>query len=143
MGKNRTGTFAHVFLHVSSVEKSAQFYDLVLRQLGWVRTMRDPEWAAWTHGNQAFFIVIVGEKYRAAGYHRKRIGMNHVAFHVESRDAVDSFAKHMEANAVPLLYEGPKEYPEYRVGYYAVYFEDPDRIKVEVAYIPTERHVDH
>lgn len=80
MGKNRTGTFAHVFLHVSSVEKSAWFYDLVLRQLGWVRTVRDPEWAAWAHEDQAFFIVI---------------------------------------------------------------FEDPDRIKVEVAYIPTERHVDH
>ncbi|TMI54977.1 bleomycin resistance protein, partial [Candidatus Bathyarchaeota archaeon] len=26
---------------------------------------------------------------------------------------------------------GPKEYPEYRKGYYAVYFEDPDRIKLE------------
>jgi hypothetical protein len=30
-----------------------------------------------------------------------------------------------------VLYGGPKEYPEYRKGYYAVYFEDPDRIKLE------------
>jgi hypothetical protein len=35
-----------------------------------------------------------------------------------------------------VLYEGPGEYPEYHRGYYAVYFEDPDRIKLEVAYVP-------
>src|SRR2546428_9609653 len=33
--------------------------------------------------------------------------------------------------SIKILYGGPKEYPEYRKGYYAVYFEDPDRIKLE------------
>jgi hypothetical protein len=32
-----------------------------------------------------------------------------------------------------VLYGGAKEY-DYAPGYYAVYFEDPDRIKVEVAF---------
>ena len=28
----------------------------------------------------------------------------------------------------------PVEFPEYHVGYYAVFFEDSDRIKLEVVY---------
>jgi len=31
---------------------------------------------------------------------------------------------------------GPADHPEYEPGYYAVYFEDPDRIKIEVMYLP-------
>ncbi len=34
------------------------------------------------------------------------------------------------------LYETPREFPEYRPGYYAVFFEDPDRVKLEVVHIP-------
>jgi hypothetical protein len=35
-------------------------------------------------------------------------------------------------NKIKVLYDGPKEYPDYSNGYYAVYFEDPDRIKLEL-----------
>ena len=28
------------------------------------------------------------------------------------------------------------EFPEYRPGYYAVFFEDPDRLKLEIVHIP-------
>jgi len=35
-----------------------------------------------------------------------------------------------------VLYGGPKEYPEYSEGYYALYFEDPDRIKLDAVHIP-------
>jgi len=34
----------------------------------------------------------------------------------------------------PVLYGGPKEWQNYDPGYYAVYFEDPDRIKLELVY---------
>jgi hypothetical protein len=37
---------------------------------------------------------------------------------------------------VPILYGGTKEWPEYEGGYYAVYFEDPDRTKLELEYTP-------
>jgi hypothetical protein len=41
-----------------------------------------------------------------------------------------------------VLYGGPREYPEYAAAYYAVFFEDPDRIKLEVAHVP-ERGTAH
>ena len=37
------------------------------------------------------------------------------------------------------LYRTPREFPEYRPGYYAVFFEDPDRLKLEVVHLPAGR----
>ena len=34
----------------------------------------------------------------------------------------------------PLLIDPPKLYPQYAPDYYAVFFRDPDGIKLEVAY---------
>lgn len=67
-------------------------------------------------------------------FHRKRTGLNHIAFNVGTREAVDKFvADYLGPRSIPTLYGGAKEY-DYVPGYYAVYFEDPDRIKVEIAF---------
>ena len=34
------------------------------------------------------------------------------------------------------LYGTPREFPEYAPGYYAVFFEDADRLKLEVVHVP-------
>ena len=68
-------------------------------------------------------------------YHRKAPGINHIAFKVSSKDEVDKFTKEfLKPNKVPTLYDTPHLFPEYSKKYYAVYFEDPDRIKLEVAF---------
>ncbi len=66
-----------------------------------------------------------------AGYHRKRVGLNHIAFQGNSREHVDKIATWVRSNGFTTLYEA--KYP-YASGpnYYALYCEDPDRIKVEV-----------
>lgn len=75
------------------------------------------------------------EKYAELGYHRKRVGLNHIAFRVSSKEQVDKFYNEfLKANKIRVLYESPKKLPQYDEKYYAVYFEDPDRIKLEVAY---------
>jgi catechol 2,3-dioxygenase-like lactoylglutathione lyase family enzyme len=72
-----------------------------------------------------------------AGFHRKDPGVNHVAFRVERREDVDRFHdEFLKARGLPALYGGPRDYPEYREGYYAVFFEDPDRLKLEVVHVP-------
>ncbi len=80
------------------------------------------------------------DRFARHGYHRKRVGVNHVAFHAGSRTAVDRFYReYLKPKRIPVLYGGPKEHPEYSERYYAVYFEDPDRIKLELAYVPVFR----
>ena len=34
------------------------------------------------------------------------------------------------------ILDSPREYPEYVPGYYAVFFADPDGIKLELVHIP-------
>lgn len=74
------------------------------------------------------------EKYISAGFHRKRTGLNHLAFYASSKEEVDRFHKDvLVKNGIPCLYEnGPSGDDDY----YAVFFEDPDRIKLEVVYAP-------
>lgn len=81
--------------------------------------------------------IISNLEYQRSKFHRKRSGLNHICFNAKSKNEVTKFVKEfLRKNRIPLLYGGPKEWPEYRGGYYAVYFEDPDRIKLEFAYIP-------
>ena len=48
---------------------------------------------------------------------------------------VDSFVEgFLSPRRIETLYGGAKAYPDYGQSYYAVYFEDPDRIKIEVVY---------
>jgi hypothetical protein len=90
-----------------------------------------------TNGGTDFWIIAVPPERRAHGFHRKNIGLNHVALWVDGRADVDTFHRELlEARRIAPLYGGPREYPEYAPGYYAVFFEDPDRLKVEVAHIP-------
>ncbi|MEI7477844.1 MAG: hypothetical protein WCJ81_05040 [bacterium] len=81
------------------------------------------------------FFAQVEEEYAGAGFHRKQIGLNHLAFRVESADAVDEIAAYLVNKNITLLYsDRSRDYAEeYGMKeYYAIFCEDPDRIKVEV-----------
>ena len=68
------------------------------------------------------------------------MGLNHVAFHADSRKIVDEFhSKYLRPKGISILYGGPRERTEYSKGYYSVYFEDPDRIKLELVFAPSSR----
>jgi catechol 2,3-dioxygenase-like lactoylglutathione lyase family enzyme len=76
-------------------------------------------------------LVQAPREHLAAGYHRKRVGLNHLAFHAGSREEVDALTAELRARGVAILY--PERHPHAGgPDCRAVYFEDPDRIKVEV-----------
>ncbi len=79
-----------------------------------------------------FCLLPAPREHVAAGYHRKRIGLNHLAFRGQSREHVDQIARWIKNNGHALLYEEKHPYAG-GPGYYAVFCEDPDRIKLEVA----------
>lgn len=64
-------------------------------------------------------------------YNRTHIGLNHLAFHVDSKQMVDGIREMVQDNKYKELYA--ERYP-FAGGpdHYALYFEDPDRIKVEI-----------
>lgn len=71
------------------------------------------------------------ERFLDITYHRCRVGLNHLAFHASSRQQVDEMTNKLKEKEMTILY--PNKHP-FAGGdeHYAVYFEDPDRIKVEL-----------
>ena len=45
----------------------------------------------------------------------------------------------LKKNKINTLYNTLKKFPEYKKDYYAVFFEDPDKIKLEVTYVPNRK----
>ena len=57
--------------------------------------------------------------------------MNHLAFHAESQKHVDEMTNLLREKGIKILYEDKHPFAGGN-GHYAVYFEDPERIKVEL-----------
>lgn len=99
--------------------------------------MTHKDFIGYTDGSLKLFLVQVEERFSNKKFHRKQVGLNHIAFRVDSKKKVDSFHKFLKKNKITILYGGPKDYSaEYAKGYYAVFFEDPDRVKLEVVFAP-------
>jgi catechol 2,3-dioxygenase-like lactoylglutathione lyase family enzyme len=59
------------------------------------------------------------------------VGLNHLAFHAASRQQVDEIARKLRGRGVTILYADKHSFAGGK-DHYAVYFEDPDRMKVEL-----------
>jgi catechol 2,3-dioxygenase-like lactoylglutathione lyase family enzyme len=132
---------SHIELYVSDYSRSIRFYDKILLPLGWKRLVCQKEHTTFCDGQSKIVICPVDEKYRDAGYHRKRIGLNHIAFYADTKEQVDRL--HSEVllqNGIECLYD---KRPSGEDDYYAVFFEDPDRIKLEIVYAPRYCQPDH
>jgi catechol 2,3-dioxygenase-like lactoylglutathione lyase family enzyme len=128
----------HLQINVRDAARSLPFYKALLGYLEY-RTVYEAESMCGFSGRGAdIWVGAAAAAQVAAGFHRRRAGLNHLAFRVDRREDVDRFhAEFMAARGLPALYETPREFPEYRPGYYAVFFEDPDRLKLEVVHLPT------
>jgi catechol 2,3-dioxygenase-like lactoylglutathione lyase family enzyme len=124
---------SHIGINLSSEEKSFPIWKALLEYLEFTIVSDGNHFDA-NDGHSFLCFTATKPDYQKPLFHRRHTGLNHIAFGVDSREAVDIFVKEfISPRGIELLYGGAKEY-DYAEGYYAVYFEDPDRIKVEVAY---------
>jgi catechol 2,3-dioxygenase-like lactoylglutathione lyase family enzyme len=127
----------HIQLNVVDAGVSVPFYRELLGYFEYRVTHDGRDILGMSNGTTDFWIMQTLAERAATVFHRKNPGLNHVAFRVDSAADVDRFhGEFLTPRGVPILYGGPRDYPEYRPGYHAVFFEDPDRLKLEVACIP-------
>jgi catechol 2,3-dioxygenase-like lactoylglutathione lyase family enzyme len=123
--------------HVHINSRDIVFYKELLTFLGWRTINESADHLGATDGKTDLWFIRPETPHCELPYHRKAPGLNHLAFRVARRDEIDRFCREfLKPRGISPLYGEPKEYPEYRPGYYAVFFEDPDRIKLEVVFIP-------
>nr|ART40104.1 K423 [uncultured bacterium] len=123
----------HVQINVSDREAGLAFYRDLFAYFEFDAIEAGEDLVGFSDGSLIFWLMVAAPEHRDRGFHRKAPGLNHVAFRVSGRDDVDRFAaEFLTSRGIVPMSESPKEIPEYGGGYYAVYFEDPDRIKLEV-----------
>jgi glyoxylase I family protein len=134
------GLVNHVDLTVLDPERSKPFYRAVLGFLGY-RFVDDHE------RGYDFDLRLPGGAFssigvmRAGGPGRERLhdryspGLHHLAWSAESREDVDALYARLKEIGATIL-DPPADYPRYGPGYYAVFFADPDGLKLEFVYWP-------
>lgn len=124
----------HIGINVSNDNESFDFWKDLLGFFEFVIFPDGNHFDA-TDGHTYLCVQVTKPGHQEPKFHRKRTGLGHIAFRVDSPDLVDRFVTDfLVPRSLVSLYGGaqtPEGYPD---GYYAVYFEDPDRIKVEVVF---------
>jgi catechol 2,3-dioxygenase-like lactoylglutathione lyase family enzyme len=124
----------HLEINVSNLSRSRIFWEWLLTELGYEK------FQDWDHGfsfkmGNTYLVFVQAEKiYIKNSYHRKNIGLNHLAFHAGSKQVVDDITLKLKERKTKILYPGKHPHAG-GANHYAVYFEDPDRIKVEIVAI--------
>lgn len=130
-GGDRAGLVHHVELYASDPEASWEFWGWLLGELGYEPYQRWPAGRSWKLGPTYLVVVQAPEEYRDEPYHRRHPGLNHLAFHADSREQVDDLTRGLRDRGAPVLYEDSHPWAG-GDDHYAVYTEDPERVKVEV-----------
>ncbi|HEX2216852.1 MAG TPA: VOC family protein [Xanthobacteraceae bacterium] len=116
----------HIVIRVSDYDKSKAFYGALFKFMGFKVLDEYAEAIGWTNGKTRFWIgpVEAGRKRR----HRTGdVGFHHYAFGLRSRKDVDAVGAFVETLGATIV-DPPGEYYD---DYYAVFFLDPDGLKLE------------
>ena len=125
------GVIHHVEIFVSDLKKTIEFWSWFLEELGYDVFQKWDSGISWRLGETYIVFVQTEERFLDVPYHRSRVGLNHLAFHADSREHVDEITEKLKSRGVTILYTDRHPYAGGK-DYYAVFFEDPDRIKVEL-----------
>lgn len=131
------GAFHHIDLSVSDVAAARRVYAPVLDFLGYTLVKDRPDGCEWDLTGREPFGASLGIRTATSGgsHDRYAPGLHHLAWRVESREAVDAAHALLVEHGIPML-DRPAHYPEYSGDYYAVFFADPDGLKLEIVHAP-------
>lgn len=129
--KKVRGLIHHIEMYVSNLENSVQFWGWLLERLGYSQYQQWEQGVSWKLEDTYLVFVQAEKRFLDIPYHRCRTGLNHLAFHVESKEQIDILTNELEVKGINILYHDKHPFAGGST-HYAVYFEDPDRIKIEV-----------
>lgn len=114
------GGLHHVEIYVSDWQRSAKFWGWLLPKLGFEPFQEWDEGRSWKFNDTYLAFVQVNSQNLDFPYNRCRVGLNHL-----------DLTEQIRAQGTTILYEDRHPHAG-GANHYAVFFEDPDRIKVEI-----------
>lgn len=121
----------HVFVAVRDLRLSERFYDRVMPVLGfrkWETPIGGASHVIYYNRHFAYSLRPASED--TPDHDPYAPGLHHFCFRVVDEAAVDRAADELRAAGVEAT--EPRYYPEYGPDYYAIFFEDPDGVRLEV-----------
>jgi len=121
----------HIYVAVRNLELSEDFYDLVMGVLGFRKRRRPIGGDPHVHYyNRHYGYSLKPARDSTPDHDPYAPGLHHFCFRVVDEMAVDRVARELGEAGVEIT--EPRYYPEYDADYYAVFFTDPDEIRLEV-----------
>lgn len=133
MSEAPAGALHHVDITVADFRRSKEFYAAVMPLMGFARLPKEFGAVAW-RGASILAIQPAKPEEKDRAHSRYSPGLHHLAFRAPSHAAVDALHVELVRLGVAIL-DPPASYP-YTEGYYAVFFADPDGMKLEYVYSP-------
>ena len=133
----------HVGLNVPDLPAAKRYYDEVMPLVGFEPFFHNEgEFSYRPAGGKPGTFVFFYLAQEPGEYSRHRPGLQHLAFMVKTRPAVDeAHSKAIELGSH--IIHAPKMWPEYHEHYYAAFWSDPHGFMLEaVCHYPPERAAD-
>ena len=136
----KRGGVHHVDLTVRDPQSSRPFYEAVLGFMGYAVSDTDAYGFDMDLRSDGALVGSIGVlqargENAARAHDRYAAGLHHLAWNAESRADVDAMHALLLRIGATVL-DPPADYPRYGPGYYAVFFADPDGLKLEYVFKP-------
>ena len=137
------GAMSHVGITVSDLNDAMEFFKPFLEFLGYeiwdeIRNQNGQRLIVTVnHGNGAVFHLWEAKPELAKHpFEVYEVGLHHIAFYTDTHEQVDQACELAKRLGAKVL-DGPGEFPYDPEGWYAVYFQGPDGLKLEVVHQPS------
>lgn len=121
----------HLGVNVHNLAEAKRYYDAIMPLLGFEAYLSaDDQFAYRREGGKPGTYLFFYPAQEAGEYSRHRVGLQHLAFIVRSRAAVQAVHTKVRELGSRVIHE-PQEFPQYHPGYFAVFWYGPDNLMLE------------
>lgn len=128
----------HLAIRVGNLKRSAAFYEELLGFMGFEREWEFGKTVGWNNGRTMYWITEADAKGKKHKHRIGDVGFHHYAFELSRPGDVDKVYERLQEMGAEII-DPPADYPDYGEGYRAVYFLDPDGLKLEAMYFAEKR----
>jgi catechol 2,3-dioxygenase-like lactoylglutathione lyase family enzyme len=121
----------HLGLNVADLEVARAYYGRLMPAVEFEPFLSDADQIAYRPaGGKPGTYVFIHPARSGGDYSRHRVGLQHLAFMVRTRSAVDAIHDLVRELGSTVIHE-PRDFPEYPQPYYATFWLDPDGFMLE------------
>jgi len=131
----------HIYITVSDMQKSESFYDAVMEILGFRKSQFQFKGEPHIQYYNRHFGYVLRPARSKSSHDSYAPGLHHFCLRVEGEAEVIEAAKKLKEKNISVT--EPRRYSEYAPDYFAVYFSDPDGLRLEITNYRQERRERH